>query len=66
MEDLKEIIKGAAILFVILFAVFAVFAYESDADQADRRSKECAEQGYNGIEKAYTSTGDVYFVCANK
>ena len=53
-------------MFVILLAVFAVFAYESDADQAERRSKECAEQGYNSIEKAYTSTGDVYFVCANK
>jgi hypothetical protein len=38
---------------------------ESDAEMAERRSRECAKEGYDGIALKYTKEGDKYFVCVN-
>lgn len=69
MEELKEsVLKFACTLGVVLVViglVLVIFTGESDADQAERRSKECARQGYNGIAERYTKEGDLYFVCEN-
>lgn len=68
MEDLKDIMKGVAICVGVVFAILVVISLltmESDSAQATRRSKECAAQGYNGIQAKHTKEGDLYYICVN-
>lgn len=65
MNDLQKVICGAIVGAIVLIAIVCAVVYESPADMAERRSKECASEGYNGIAKKYTKEGDMYYVCVN-
>lgn len=65
MNDLQKVICGALACAVAVITIMCLVFNESDAEMAERRSKECAKEGYDGIALKYTKEGDKYFVCVN-